>query len=258
LSKLSRSIDIVKGYSDQNGVILCSFGKDSMVLLHLVQLVCGNIPVVFWREPGQNVKYRFANQVIESWNLVVFDYPPVRNEVLYHDGLFNVCRFRSVGNTAVLLNSLDIIPCSDSAGCTLFLSNIPTVKEYSYPWKVTYHGQKSSDVDTMMGVAKLKDHQFQFGTTTMVYPLKDWDDTEIWNYIREFNVPYNREWYDLHIPEYNTNYHLACKECFDPTNPAMVYCPIRGSEIPNIGYKQESVYLNNYHRHKEMTKWLSP
>jgi 3'-phosphoadenosine 5'-phosphosulfate sulfotransferase (PAPS reductase)/FAD synthetase len=55
---------------------MCSFGKDSMVLLHLCRSMDFKWPVLFHREPFMPHKYRFANQIIDDWNLTVYDYRP--------------------------------------------------------------------------------------------------------------------------------------------------------------------------------------
>jgi len=47
-----------------NPVILCSFGKDSMVMLYLIRKIKKDIPVLFFKEPFFPKKYSFANEVI--------------------------------------------------------------------------------------------------------------------------------------------------------------------------------------------------
>jgi hypothetical protein len=59
--------------------IMSSFGKDSMVMLHLIRSLKRDLPIVFYRESFMPKKYRFANAVIDEWDLTVYDYSPFRN-----------------------------------------------------------------------------------------------------------------------------------------------------------------------------------
>lgn len=52
----------------QNPYIACSFGKDSAVMLHLVQKNNPNIPVVFVSRPETNLVDNYE-EIIKEWNL---------------------------------------------------------------------------------------------------------------------------------------------------------------------------------------------
>src|SRR6266403_478699 len=59
-------------------VLNCSFGKDSLVLLHLLYSAGIRMPIVYYRDPYFPRKNAFANLIIHNWCLEVHDYPPIR------------------------------------------------------------------------------------------------------------------------------------------------------------------------------------
>src|SRR6267142_3630456 len=71
--------DSLKAYA--NPVINCSFGKDSMVLLHLCYANALPLAFVYYRDPYFPRKNAFADSVIQNWNLAVWDYPPIHTSL---------------------------------------------------------------------------------------------------------------------------------------------------------------------------------
>jgi hypothetical protein len=53
----------------KNPAIMCSFGKDSMVMLHLMRKFNLPLPIVFYRDPWFPKKYDFADRMIAEWGL---------------------------------------------------------------------------------------------------------------------------------------------------------------------------------------------
>src|SRR6516225_7370659 len=62
-------------------VLYCSFGKDSLCLLHLMLARDIRMPILYHRDPWFVRKNAFADQVINLWNLEVWDYPPARTSL---------------------------------------------------------------------------------------------------------------------------------------------------------------------------------
>src|SRR5215475_6165411 len=75
--KIAYAKHLIFEWGDDHAALMCSFGKDSMALLHLVRETLGkDLPVIYYRHPYYPAKQQFANQVIESRGLTVHDYPP--------------------------------------------------------------------------------------------------------------------------------------------------------------------------------------
>ena len=226
----------------KNPVVLSSFGKDSMVLLHLLRKVSGKIPVVFWRENSQFQKYGFANRMINMWNLSVYDYLPIKNEILYHNGRIDGVGFRTVGNAFFSVHIELARPYNGLFSCALKEIIGKPKTFFEYPWDTTFIGAKSSDVDPILGPMKLKTDSVPLGNTLLVFPLKDWTDEDIWDYTRTNHLPYDERRYnkdngfkEFEDKTYNNNYHFACTDCINPEEEEEVYCPMVMKKIVNMG-----------------------
>jgi len=229
----------------RNPVLMCSFGKDSLTILHLLRSMGINIPILFWREHGQNKKYEFADLLIHLWDLKVYDYPPSAVDIVNLGDKFDGIGFRSFGNTALVYVAIELHPPTDEMfSCAIEeILNKPTIPTFDYKWDLTLSGHKSGDIDPILGEIPLKHDKVQFGTTTVFYPLRDWTDAEVWQYIIENNVPYEKRRYDANNgfkeredKTYNNNYHFACTACLNPGNGAKAWCRLMNKEIENIGH----------------------
>src|SRR5215469_287012 len=64
-------------------VLFCSFGKDSLTLLHLLLSRKIRIPIIYYTDPWFPRKNAFANRVIENFELEVHNYPPAKVSLLH-------------------------------------------------------------------------------------------------------------------------------------------------------------------------------
>src|SRR6185295_9571648 len=107
--KLSDKIDAAKTLISQvmkeaqRPAIMSSFGKDSMVLLHLVRSLGHKLPVIFHKEPFMPKKYRFARKVINLWDLTVYDFAPNTTAVQEHEGEYEIVNYYPGGARPVVL-----------------------------------------------------------------------------------------------------------------------------------------------------------
>src|SRR4029077_5170244 len=115
---------------------------------------------------------------------------------------------------------------------------------FYHPWDLYLHGHRSADVDDYIGPVPLKTQYVPAhdGYPAVAFPLKDWTDAQVWDYIRVHRVPTQADRYDRETgqlrPEHarhSNDYLTACVRCIDPREPAMVPCPKRGGElVPNV------------------------
>ena len=73
--------------------VMLSFGKDSMVLAHLIRGECTKpfpVDVIYLRDPWMPVKNMFADTTARSWGMYVHDYPPMNSGVKVNDEMIEL------------------------------------------------------------------------------------------------------------------------------------------------------------------------
>lgn len=225
-----------------NPILLCSFGKDSMVMLHLVHSI-KKIPILQWRFQGQPEKYEFSDRIIKEWELTVYDYPPTYVDIVCSGNEFSAIGLRDIGNGGLAYVAVDLLkPIDNNFGCALRdFVNYPTISSFNYPWGLTFIGNKSCDYDPVLKTVFIKKSIVMVGNTILYCPLRDWTDEDIWKYTEKYNVPYNDKRYDkdngykdFEDKTYNAESYYVCTDCVNPNLDKMVHCPLLGCEKKNI------------------------
>jgi hypothetical protein len=228
----------------RNPVLMCSFGKDSMVLLHLMRDLQFKIPVIFHREPFMPAKYQFANQIINRWNLTVYDYPAARTTFCKRQGKMEVLNEYQIGAETCMVPTgiMDPEPGQEYL-CALKDLLYKPLGTFNYPWDLCFIGHKSSDVDPLHGKLEFEiDVKRNLNSAHFAFPLRKWSDKDIWDYIEEYGVPYHQSryekvgntWMEKLDRTYNPDYFPACTACIDRDQPATVHCPKLGRNINNL------------------------
>ena len=239
--------------SAKRPAVMSSFGKDSMVLMQLIRDAVPRdkwsvhtfpMPVIYYRDPWFAHKHKFADSVIKSWGLEVHDYPPVAAGVkCKSDNLELVARY-SLG-----LKYLDIpknVAAPEEFPRRDYLCGLrdwllrPKAGLITYPWDLVLMGHKSSDVDDFEGPVPLTSDRIKIhDTLDILYPLREWSDQDVWDYLEEFHVPIQKERYGVKAPEdkwHSNDYTHACTACIDPRSEAKeVFCPKLQHTVPNVG-----------------------
>lgn len=245
--KVDKSFSIVEKAvsASKTPIVLCSFGKDSMVMLHLIRKVREDIPVLFFKEAFHPRKYIFANRIIAEWNLTVYEYPPTAMEIMNNNGVTEIINLYSLGFGAYLYLPTGIVQkqAHDSPFiCALRdVYHKPKVDNFYYQWDLTFIGHKDSDKDVILENAKPQDGYRQAGLTYFVYPLKDWTDADIWEYMEKNNIPYNDKRYDkangykeFEDYTFNNDYHECCYNCINFDEPDITFCHLENKSVLNI------------------------
>ena len=214
--------------------IMCSFGKDSMVLLHLVRQM-RELPIIFHREAMQPHKYAFANSVIEEWGLTVFDYPACLTQVQEGETEFEVVNHYQVGQrTCAMPTGIREPKKGESFACGLTDLYLKPLGTFGYPWDLVFHGHKSSDTDPIYGPIPLAaDFARNIDSVSAAFPLRHFTDADVWEYTENEGLPihdsrYEKidgEWREREDKTNNPDYITACVACMKTTSPAAVPCP---------------------------------
>lgn len=215
--------------TSKNPAVLCSFGKDSMVLLHMLR-EHADLPVIFWKHAFQPKKYRFANSVIEHWNLRVHDYAPVGVEMHENGDEIGMLSHYQIGAKTIACGTgIYAQKEGDEHICALESIYFRPTGTFNCPWDLVFSGHKSDDVDPIIGAIPLNSDLVQNpGCASLCYPIRFFSDDDIWEYTRRNKVPVHEERYVENRKEANPDYITACTACMSRNGPDAVPCPKRG------------------------------
>lgn len=231
-----------------NPCVACSFGKDSMVMLHLVREHRPDIPVVYIEQFSHPTKHQFMRRVSEDWNLNIQPALPVAWRTYYgQPGHVELVTGYQVGPKAVIgiptepMETLDEETCQ--CGLDILNEDIPPVTVPSFDG--AFIGQRNDDVDIVMGPIGVAGNKWAFETPTFtyMYPLKDWTVKDIWDYHRRYEVPASGERYGRRDNEYNNDIWNICTRCL--SGEGEVFCPKERMMIPAFGEMLDLSGLTN-------------
>lgn len=236
--------------------VMCSFGKDSIAVLHLVRQVAPELPVIFHREPFEPHKYAYANRIIAEWDLTVYDFPPERTEVQEGGGELEVMNYYSLGGgkTCALPTGLRAPIDGEKFACALRDIYGKPTGTFEYPWDCVFHGHKSCDVDPVLGAVPLHaDYALNLGCASAAFPLRHWTDADVWAYLEENQVPLHTEryikfsngaWRERSDKRHNPDYITACTACMRTDALRAVPCPkLGGRLVANVSSQLRRVQL---------------
>lgn len=222
--------------------VMCSFGKDSLVALHLSMRV-KRLPVIFHREPFFPRKYAYANSVIEAWDLDVYDYPPSGTAIQEKDGEVEIVNYYTIGQATCALPTGVIHPKEGERFiCGLKDLLLKPRGTFAYPWDMVIHGHKSSDVDPFHGAVPLAaDIGINLGSASPVFPIRNWTDDDVWEYIERHDLPIHHDRYEKVMGKWmespdktlNPDYLPACTACMR-RGGGPVRCPKFNCEVANV------------------------
>lgn len=243
--KEAQALDLIKQQlaRAQRPVVLCSFGKDSIVLLHLC-LRFRKVPVLFFRFPKFHEKHVHALTVMQAWDLEVYDLWPMRTMDYQHGEFFEVLHGYHTGAGGTLWLFSGIRKRRDEeprylCGMEDLLCR-PVARDYQYPWDATFHGHKGTDDPELGAVGSIVRPVSQLGDTQLVVPFVEWTDDDIWTYIHKYDLPYDHRRYDERDETVSPDKYPTCYRCLDSQLAGQVVtCPKYGQPIPNVARTPE-------------------
>lgn len=203
------------------------------------------MPVIYHSNPWHPWKNDFAWAMIKLWHLEVYDYPPVLTGIRVKPERLEIMQRFQIGEQRDrgIHIGINIEPPKKNWKCGLQMLSRPVGALFKYPWNLILIGHKDCDVDQFDGPVPLKwDLMKPEGLPTVGFPLKEWTDEELWEFIEHYHVPVQhgtrysgRE--EIEYKAFNNDYMEACTACIDPRNSEEVWCPLYNKTIANVSDK---------------------
>lgn len=222
-----------------------------MVLLHLLRGEGLDPAVIFFREPWQPRKYEFQDQVIREWGLLVYSWHPEKSAIQQVGDEYEVQNVYSVNRTRLTCPTGVVEPDQDLPwACGLDILRRPkqrglVMSHFDGIWI----GHKGCDADPILGgdAGTRIEARVLPQEASLLFPLRDWSHGDVWSYIEEYEVPYDKdryekvegEWRERPDRKKNADYVHACMRCLDSRAdaPKFVECPKLGMTIENVSDK---------------------
>jgi 3'-phosphoadenosine 5'-phosphosulfate sulfotransferase (PAPS reductase)/FAD synthetase len=223
----------------KNPIINSGFGKDSIVVIHLCRSMGLNLEIMFHRDPYFPKKYRYANKIIDMWNLVCRDYPARMCSAFFRYDTFEICRHYQIGYGDLVLCAMLYTPEKFIEGeylCALNDIYLQPKGTYDYIWDAILEGHRTKEAkphNNMVPSGLGWSNKHNIGSADVVFPIHDWTNQEVYQYIVDNGIPINTDVYDIKdgelVPKtdktFNPDCRPACTECMRPDKPRSVLCP---------------------------------
>jgi len=250
MTRLDRTIGRLTEWLERfdQPVVMSSFGKDSMAMLFVIFRIMGKkIPVIYHGVPWKPWKNDFAQSIIKLWQLECYDYLPLMSGIKVKPERLEIVNRYQMGKEAIDIpvNVLPpnekwfIAPAVPAVQCGLKMLARPKGGIF-WQWNLCLIGHKDCDVDQFDGPVPLKSDLVEMeGMPALGFPLKEWSDEELWDFIEQRRVPVQYgtryiERKEIDCKDFSNDWIEACTACIDPRNPDKVFCPLVEREIDNV------------------------
>jgi 3'-phosphoadenosine 5'-phosphosulfate sulfotransferase (PAPS reductase)/FAD synthetase len=258
IEKALRAVSLVEAFlrkaAEDGGrpCVMTSFGKDSMVLLHVVGQACERTGVrmpdcVCFREPFDARKYRFAHRMAEFLGLRVYDWRPSATAMQQAGDEFEVQNYYRWGQHGAMTCPTGIVPPEEGQEFLCAVDDLlmkPLAPPIDGPWTHFLIGHKGSDADPIYGgdAGTRVEWRMVPGAGEFLFPLRDFTDDDIWDLSELEQIPQNGDRYqgreqNMDDLRANPDFFHACTRCLDrrPEAGRFVTCPKRGgATVENI------------------------
>lgn len=201
--------------ASQSPAVLCSFGKDSLLLLALVREVRSDVPVIWFRDAATPETTKYARRLIREWNLNVYSYHPADVYLLADGEHTSLIQEYSFGEHQVPL----VIDLEQGEACSLAMFAERTPQLF-LPFDLLLTGFKDADDHWLRGGAEMFQAGLRFGRAQVVAPIRHLTDEQVRAALVELNIPYKE--LDDRIS--------VCTACMTGTE-GEVWCPLRRTHI---------------------------
>jgi len=196
--------DLVKQAVKRHGdslAVACSFGKDSMVILHMALKYNPNIKVCFLNtgvEFPETIK--FKEKVTNDWNLNLFESKPIKSfwECIKEYGV-PVHRGKGTSRTPKCCIYLKEKPASilqKEIGVNAILTGLMACESRQRKLTMMRYDHKKAPIMSQGDVKFCGQRWFSKHDASWKYhPIAYWSEQDVWNYIYQNDLPINPVYY---------------------------------------------------------------
>jgi len=213
--------------------IACSWGKDSVVLVHLVRNFCKNAVVVFHNTLVEYPEtYNYRDEMLKLWDIKnYYETKPIEGYTFWSCvKKYGYPKFRMQTEKGKK---------AQAPKCCFYLKEKPAInfiKDFKIDTEFLGLQASESMARRLSFFREGEIFQSKKYGTTIVRPLMIWTDKDVWNYHAKFNIPKN--------PIYEKMPRCGCmpctgftrwKEVLAKANPAMYKFIARQKGMPTLG-----------------------
>lgn len=215
-----------------NPAVAWSSGKDSQVILWLVRQVRPDIPLIFFRNADDPVRFQFADAFLAESGLTVHSPAFQFCDVVSNNGQMELLTFRNLAPESPLMCGIGIDKEPKRCGLTVLNRRVP---QKDLDFDLVFMGHRSDDVCPIQGEIPLAEKTAHLKNCILAYPIKDWTETDVWDCIEREQLPLDplrydlanrREWEDK---SHNPDYDSLCVNCLNPSLGERVPCLLTGT-----------------------------
>ena len=243
----------------KNPILYSGLGKDSICVIHLAHTMGYKWDVMFHRDPFFPLKYRYANSIIEKWNLTCRDYPAHQCSIFWLNNTFEVVRHYRTGMHDMVLCAMLYKPEQFIKGkylCALKDIYLQPKGACEYLWDIGIQGHKAVECKPHSG---MQPNGLRWPLKHIIngpdwaQPIWNWTEEDVYTYMKENDIPFNLNVYDdtgtKLVPKEDSTFdpdrRPACFECMLPSNPIVVTCPKNGLPTNNLSNSLMRVQMPN-------------
>ena len=220
--KIDHSLDVIKQGIEKYGdtvAVGCSWGKDSMVLLHLALQVNPHIPIfsiLTIHKPKET--YDFIVDTCHKYNInpkiymVADDIPQTLKENNIDVQLLSPEEYIEHAETVKKKSGKDIY-YEDPNLCCQLLKVIPIKHAYyDMNLRAWFSGIRNTEGATRNSIKEIEvrsDHEVK------INPILSWNEDDVWNYIEDNHIPIH-PWYKKIFADGSKIRSLGCEPCTVP------------------------------------------
>lgn len=165
--------------------VACSFGKDSTLMLYFARQACPDIKVLF-NNTGVEYRetYQFRDFLVREWNLNYHETKPIKTfwQCVEEYGYPKESRFKG----------------HSTPKCCYYLKERPAALWYkennieAYFLGITWDESYQRRFVIIRYGDKFRTKKHVIHPMTKIYPIAFWSTKEVWKFIKENNIPYNK------------------------------------------------------------------
>lgn len=190
--KIEYSLSLIKKvFQDHNPLrccVACSFGKDSIVMLHLVRQINPNVKVIF---SNTGVEFRetiqFKDFIVKEWNLNYTELKPIKTfwqcveeygfpDLRYLSEQRKKKQKKGTPKCCYYLKEKPAFDFYRQNGIKAVFVGLTWDESYTRRWRIIRYGD------------------YYYSKKKRIYtvlPIAYWNTDEVWQYVRDHNLPIN-------------------------------------------------------------------